>query len=230
MRATSALPRFRAVAISRMQSTVTIRRKSGGVWSTILTSQARLGAMGSSATADARTKPLVAAGVRWEMQAQRVLHLPYTVTDLQDGDQITVTAGDNAGTFWRIVESSWQDQSTARRVAVSQIAGADDAGFFGATVVTVQTYLGVNTYGEEWDTAKTVNAWVNDQTTLVRSSKGDEVTSQAVILVPLDTLSLWVENSLVTLPGDATPRRVIVVNSNDVTGLPLPEHVEVHLT
>lgn len=218
------------MSAANLGSDVVIRRKTGGVWSTVLTVPARLGAMGASATADARTKPLMAAGVRWQMQAQRVLHLPHTATGVQDGDQVSIAAGENAGTFWRVIESSWQDQSTEIRVAVAQIAGADDAGFFASTTVTVEKYLGSNTSGDQFDVAQTIAAWVNDQTTLVRSPNGDEITSQAVILVPLSTLSLWVENSRVTLPGDSITRRVIVVNSNDVTGLPLPEHVEVHLT
>lgn len=211
-------------------SDAVIRRKSGGVWSTIMSPPARLGAMGASATADARTKPLMAANVRWQMQAQRILHLPHTAGGLQDGDQVSIIGGENAGTFWRIVESSWQDQSTEIRLAVAQIAGADDAGFFASTTVTVETYRGSNTYGDQFAAPQTVAAWVNDQTTLMRSSKGDEITSQAVVLVPLSTLALWVENSRVTLSGDPITRRVIVVNANDVTGLPLPEHVEVHLT
>ena len=50
--------------------------------------------------------------------AVRIGHFPAGTTGLADGDIIEVTAGENAGAFLRIVEASWQDQSTARRVPV----------------------------------------------------------------------------------------------------------------
>lgn len=50
--------------------------------------------------------------------AVRTAHFPATTTGLRDGDLIEVTSGENAGAFLRIVEASWQDQSTARRVPV----------------------------------------------------------------------------------------------------------------
>ncbi len=50
--------------------------------------------------------------------AVRVGHFPAATTGLTDGDLIEVTAGENAGAVLRIVEASWQDQSTARRVPV----------------------------------------------------------------------------------------------------------------
>lgn len=50
--------------------------------------------------------------------AVRIAHFPASTTGLRDGDLIQVTAGENAGAFLRIVEASWQDQATARRVPV----------------------------------------------------------------------------------------------------------------
>lgn len=53
--------------------------------------------------------------------ALRVGHLPAAVSDLADDDLIVVTAGENAGTVLRIVEATWADQQTARRVPVVEI-------------------------------------------------------------------------------------------------------------
>ena len=50
--------------------------------------------------------------------AVREWHMPASKPALQDGDLIEVTAGENAGAVLRVVESSWQDQATARRVPV----------------------------------------------------------------------------------------------------------------
>lgn len=50
--------------------------------------------------------------------AVRIAHLPALTDDLRDGDLIEVTDGENVGMVLRIVEASWQDQATARRVPV----------------------------------------------------------------------------------------------------------------
>lgn len=102
---------------------------------------------------------------------------------------------------------------------------------FGVETVIVETYEGVDTYSESWAAPVTVTGcWVDDQTHLTRTSKGDEVTSQSIAFAPISSASLWVENSRVTLPNDDRTRRVININTNNAAGLPLPEHVEVHLT
>lgn len=49
--------------------------------------------------------------------AVRVAHFPASTVGLEDGDIVQVTAGEFTG-FLRIVEASWQDQATARRVPV----------------------------------------------------------------------------------------------------------------
>lgn len=46
----------------------------------------------------------------------RILHFPADTTDLADGDMVEITSGENAGAVFRIIEASWQDQATARRV------------------------------------------------------------------------------------------------------------------
>lgn len=105
----------------------------------------------------------------------------------------------------------------------------DIMAIFGTTPVVVESYTGFNTYGETWADPQTITGWVNDQTHLVRS-KDEEVVSQTILYMPIDSAAAWVENSLVTLPSDDRKRRVVTVNVNDSGGLPLPAHVEVHLT
>ena len=57
-----------------------------------------------------------------EMQiALRIGHLPYDTENLADGDLIEVTAGEVAGTVWRIVEAEFADQQTARRIPVESV-------------------------------------------------------------------------------------------------------------
>lgn len=53
--------------------------------------------------------------------AVREWHCPAGTEDIQDGDVLEVTAGENAGIFFRVVESAWQDQATARRLPVVEI-------------------------------------------------------------------------------------------------------------
>ena len=50
--------------------------------------------------------------------AVREWHMPAWKPALADGDLIEVTVGENVGAVLRVVESSWQDQATARRVPV----------------------------------------------------------------------------------------------------------------
>lgn len=49
--------------------------------------------------------------------AVRVASVPHDTTGLRDGDVIEVTSGEFTG-FLRVVEASWQDQATARRLPV----------------------------------------------------------------------------------------------------------------
>lgn len=135
MTARSAALRGRMTANSRMGasnlgSDVTLKRKSGnntqnettGVeaqsWTLVVATPARLAAMGAARGAGA--KSLRPGGVVWE-QADRTMHLPATVADLVTGDVVEITAGQSVGTFWRVLEATWHDQMTARRVPVLQI-------------------------------------------------------------------------------------------------------------
>jgi hypothetical protein len=111
-------------------SDVTIKRKSGDVvqdettgveaqsWEAVLTGPARFSAFGGGGVG--REKPLDPGGVTWE-QADRTLSLPAATQDLVDGDVVEVTAGEIAGTFWRILESARHDQMTAYRLPVVQV-------------------------------------------------------------------------------------------------------------
>lgn len=54
-------------------------------------------------------------------QATRVGNLPADTSDLLDGDYIDITSGENAGRALRILEATWIDQSTARRVPVVEV-------------------------------------------------------------------------------------------------------------
>lgn len=120
----------RALAVSRMLSTADIRRKSGNVtqnetsgvegqtWTPIAITPARLAEFGAGAAG--RNRPQRPGGVVWE-QADRTLHLPASVSPLHDGDTVEMTAGENTGTFWRILEATWADQRTAYRLPVVQI-------------------------------------------------------------------------------------------------------------
>lgn len=64
---------------------------------------------------------LISIGGAEFQQALRTAHVPADVTDLADGDLIEVTSGDNAGRVLRIVEATWQDQATARRMPVVEV-------------------------------------------------------------------------------------------------------------
>lgn len=124
-----ALPQLRSEALARMTSTATVRRitsrttqdettgRKVPVWEVVYTGPFRLGGanQGSSGT---RTDDV--GGVEVQV-ATRVGHFPHTVTTLKDSDLIDVTAGENAGTVWRIIEAEFQDQATARRVPIMSV-------------------------------------------------------------------------------------------------------------
>lgn len=100
---------------------------------------------------------------------------------------------------------------------------------FWVHAVTVASFAGTTATGPAWNAPQTVTGFVDDQTHLVRNGIGEEVISQSVIFMPIESAPLFVEDSKVTLPSGRVAR-VITVNTNDGGGLPLPEHVEVHLT
>lgn len=53
--------------------------------------------------------------------ATRRADWPHDVDMLRDGDLIEVTAGENAGTVWKILEADFADQQTARRLPVESV-------------------------------------------------------------------------------------------------------------
>lgn len=99
-----------------MLSRCTIRRKTTTTtWSTTYTNlPLRLVVEGGGS---APSRKVQTAGVEFQVAA-RVAHLPATTSDIRDGDLIEITAGENAGLVLRVVEATWQDQATARRVPV----------------------------------------------------------------------------------------------------------------
>lgn len=118
------LPYLRSQAESRMTSTALVRRLGGKTtdadgfevdgWTDVYDGPFRLGGSNRGG-AGARTVDV--GDVEIEV-AVRVAHFPASTVGLRDGDVIEVTAGENTGGFLRIVEASWQDQATARRVPV----------------------------------------------------------------------------------------------------------------
>lgn len=125
MSVASVVRKGRLAAESRMTSRANVRRRTGtapgpdgfdvDVYTTTLTAVPfRLGGAdrGGSGTRTTRV------GESEVQLAVRVGHFPASTTGLIDGDLIEVTSGENAGAVLRIVEASWQDQATARRVPV----------------------------------------------------------------------------------------------------------------
>lgn len=120
------LPELRAQAESRMTSTALVRRvdpdnpttDGNGFevdgWAEVYAGKFRLG--GSERGGSAARK--VNIGDVEVALAVRVAHFPADAAGLRDGDLIEVTSGDCAGVFLRVVEASFQDQATARRVPV----------------------------------------------------------------------------------------------------------------
>lgn len=107
-----------------MLSRCTIRRRNGydvvdGLkvpkWDTIYT--ALLLRLGGAERGSSGFRA-VSVGETETQLAVRVAHFPAGTSNLADDDLIDVTAGENAGAVYRILEAAWQDQATARRVPV----------------------------------------------------------------------------------------------------------------
>jgi hypothetical protein len=125
----AALDRGRALAEARMLSTATINRKTGRMvtdaagiespeWVVVATDvPIRLSGTAAS-SAPYKTQTPGGGTVNY---AARVAHLPVTQSDLANDDYIEITGGENTGTVWRVIEATWQDQATARRVPVEQV-------------------------------------------------------------------------------------------------------------
>lgn len=122
------LPELRREAESRMTSRATVKRPGGppvvvdGLevdgW---LTQHADLPGRIAASRGGAGQSRKITVGQTEVQVAVREWHCPASTSGLRDGDVIEVTAGENAGVFLRVVEGSWQDQATARRVPVVEI-------------------------------------------------------------------------------------------------------------
>lgn len=104
-------------ATVRRPTSKTVQDETSGLevpaWAVVLTgSPFRL--RGTRGGTSSRT--LTVGGVEVTL-AVREGHFPVG-TDLRDGDLIEVTAGENAGTVWRVVEGDSADQQTAYRVPI----------------------------------------------------------------------------------------------------------------
>jgi hypothetical protein len=99
---------------------------------------------------------------------------------------------------------------------------------FWVHTVQVETRIGQNAISDVWADPVTVPCFVNDQTHLVRGQHDEEVVSQSIVYAPIEQAALFVSDSKVTVSGRVA--RVITANANDGGSLPLPSHVEVHLT
>ena len=121
MSVTSTIADGRRFAEARMLSRCTIRRKTGetaegeNVWTDVYTAlPMRLAGTIRGQSQSRRTQT---AGVEFET-AMRTANFPAATSNLQDGDLVDITSGENAGVVLRIVEADWQDQATARRLPV----------------------------------------------------------------------------------------------------------------
>jgi hypothetical protein len=129
MSVASVLAAGRRLAEARMTSRATISRKTGRMvkddngyevpeWIVVATDvPMRLSGMAANSSPYKTETP--AGGI--VNYAARVLHLPVSQSDLANDDLVEITAGENAGTIWRVIEATWQDQATARRVPAEQV-------------------------------------------------------------------------------------------------------------
>ncbi|QSR28888.1 Hypothetical protein CFH99_0060 [Nocardioides aromaticivorans] len=123
----------RLAAESRMTSRCTVRRKTGAsavvdgfkvaAWAVVHADlPVRVG--GASRGANPARRDDLGSG---EVEvAVRTAHFPYSTADLADSDYVEVTSGENAGLVVRIVEATWQDQATARRVPVVSVVRPEE--------------------------------------------------------------------------------------------------------
>lgn len=91
--------------------------------------------------------------------------------------------------------------------------------------VTIADFAGSGTYGDTWDSPRTVACWLEEQNKLVTNSLGQqEVSTTQVLVDPGDEGPL---KSIVTVNGAA--RTVIGINRHTSGGLTQLDHVEVLL-
>ena len=128
------IERGRAAAQARMLSACTIYRDSGRstpdpvtghapvAWLVVHEGPVRIGGQPrGGSTETAVTDP---GGVRHV--AKRVAHLPHDTTGLREGDLLHVTAGELAGTWWWLGDTSGADQQTALRLPAAEAREPED--------------------------------------------------------------------------------------------------------
>ena len=118
------LPFLRAEATARMTSTARVHRLTGDMvkvdgyevpeWATVYAARPfRL--VGGD------TRKVTIGGVDFQEATARG-DFPWDTSDLRDGDLVEVTAGEWAGSVFRVVEAVKGDQRTARRVPVAEVS------------------------------------------------------------------------------------------------------------
>jgi hypothetical protein len=93
--------------------------------------------------------------------------------------------------------------------------------------ITVEPYQGDGAYGPQYGGPVTVRCFLDQQTRMVRSKTGTEITSTGTAYCHLAAVAP--PDSRVTLP-DGRQATVIAALRRDGAGLPLPSHLEVQLT
>lgn len=95
--------------------------------------------------------------------------------------------------------------------------------------VTVETFQGSGAYGDTWaDESSPVPCFLDAARKRVRDENGDEVVSEATVLLPLGHIDAFTPGSRVHVRG----RTALVITSKawDGDALDLPSHGEVTLT
>lgn len=103
-------------------------------------------------------------------------------------------------------------------------------GFWLRHRVTVEPYEGDSAYEPIYGVPVVVRCWLEQKTRTVQDKTGQQVVSSGTFYARLDeALAVCLAESKVTLP-DGSSTFIIIARPMDGGGLPLPEHLEVHLT
>lgn len=124
----SATSMGRQWAEARMTSRCTIRRQTGNMvldadnqqvpeWEVIYTD---LPCRIASSPSAARSRTQRPGEAELERATPR-LDFPASTSDLADNDHVEIDSGENAGRVYRLIESDWTDQATARRIPVMAV-------------------------------------------------------------------------------------------------------------
>lgn len=118
--------RLQQYAEARMSSRCTVRRKTGEfnvvdrikvpVWEAVHVDLPVRIAGSHGGVASSRRANV--GGAETQL-AVREAHFPAATSNLADGDLLDLTAGPLAGHVFLIVEATWKDQATARRVPIT---------------------------------------------------------------------------------------------------------------